>query len=142
MRHFYYFILTLLFLLTACTPSHTLTLTSQSEAVSWTRKLNNEPLQQTLIVPKEGLSEIELLLALPSSEGRAASAPDLVQLGINNPSVCHPELCCGSGVCGPEIHSKAQDDKLKTSAGKLLPSCTSESSFALGDCGEPFGGIA
>ena len=78
MRHFYYFILTLLFLLTACTPSHTLTLTRQSEAVSWTPKLNNEPLQQTLIVPKEGLSEIELLLALPSSEGRAASAPDLV----------------------------------------------------------------
>ena len=75
MKHIYCSILILLFLLTACTPSHSLTLTQQPEAVSWTRQLNNYPLRQTFTVPKEGLSEIELLLALPDSAPELPSRP-------------------------------------------------------------------
>ncbi|MGB0383964.1 MAG: hypothetical protein ACPGWR_03990, partial [Ardenticatenaceae bacterium] len=75
MRHFYCFIFTLLFFLTACTPSHTLTLTRQPDAVAWTRPLNDQPLRQTFMVPNEGLSEIELLLALPAEAPVLASRP-------------------------------------------------------------------
>ncbi len=74
------FLLCGLFLLSACSPSHSITLVRQFSATTWTRSLDDEPLRQTLRVPDERLSEIELILALPTGAPMLASRPLLWEI--------------------------------------------------------------
>ncbi len=61
--------------LAACGPSRSLTVLTQPDATRASRALTQRALRQTLLVPEEGMSEIEVVMVLPRSAPALAQRP-------------------------------------------------------------------